>query len=61
MVFVVAATILFGATTSFGAIAFVGPIPIILGAGPHSIWVITLALALTVLGVVLFVLLRKRA
>ncbi len=35
-----------------GIVIFVGPIPIILGSGPHSILAILLATILTILGVV---------
>ena len=60
MIFVMVAAILFGGTTSFGGIIFVGPIPIIFGAGPDYFLAVILALFLTVLGVVVFVLLRKK-
>jgi len=60
MIFVMIAAVLFGAPATFGGIIFVGPIPIVLGAGPHSFWAIVLAVALTILGVILFLVLRKR-
>lgn len=60
VVFVVVATILLGGTVSFGGIIFVGPIPIIFGAGPDYFLVIILALFLTVLSVVVFILLHKK-
>lgn len=59
-IFILIASVLPG-KFSIGAIIFLGPIPIILGAGPHLIWVIILAFALTVLGVIMFITLRKRA
>lgn len=59
-IFTLIASVLPG-TFSMGAIIFLGPIPIILGAGPHLIWVIILAFALTILGIVAFITLRKRA
>ena len=59
-IFTLIASVLPG-TFSIGAIIFLGPIPIILGAGPHLIWVIILAFALTILGIVAFITLRKRA
>ena len=60
MILVIIAAVLFGTPTTFGAVIFVGPIPIVLGAGPHSLWAIVLAVALTILGVILFLVLRKR-
>jgi len=59
-IFILIASVLTG-TFSIGAVIFLGPIPIILGAGPHLIWVIMLAFALTILGIVAFITLRKRA
>ena len=58
--FILIASVLPG-TFSIGAVIFLGPIPIILGAGPHSIWAIILAFTLTILGIVVFITLRKRA
>jgi len=61
MVLVTLATILFGTPATFGTVVFVGPIPIVFGAVPHSLWAISLAVAITILGVILFLVLRKRA
>lgn len=60
MFFVIVAAVLSGTPATFGAVIFVGPIPIVLGAGPHSLWAIVLAVALTIFGVILFLVLRKR-
>ena len=43
-----------------GAVILIGPIPIIIGAGPYSIVTIGLAAVLTILAIVYFLLLRKR-
>jgi uncharacterized membrane protein len=59
-IFMVIASVLPG-TFSIGAVIFLGPIPVILGAGPHLIWAIILAFALTILSVVLFVVVQRRA
>ena len=59
-ILILIASVLTG-TFSIGAVIFLGPIPIILGAGPHLIWMIMLAFALTILGIVAFVICRKRA
>jgi uncharacterized membrane protein len=60
IIFIVIASVLPG-TFSTGAVIFLGPIPIILGAGPHLIWAIILAFALTILSIILFITVRKRA
>jgi uncharacterized membrane protein len=60
MIFLIASSILYGnVQTTTGVVIFVGPIPIILGSGPYSIFAILLATILTILGIVFFLLLRK--
>jgi len=44
----------FSGASNFGAVVFIGPIPIILGTGPQFLLAIVLAVALTILGVILF-------
>lgn len=60
IVLVTTAAVLSGTSANFGAIVFIGPIPIVLGAGPNSIWMIILAVAITIVGLILFLLLRKQ-
>jgi len=48
-----------GATASGGAVVFIGPIPIILGAGQNPLLAIGLAAILTVIAVVLFLATRR--
>ena len=48
-----------GISQSFGLVIFIGPIPIILGAGKYSLLAILLAVVLTIIGIVLFFLLRR--
>jgi len=48
-----------GTSQSFGLVVFIGPIPIILGAGKYSLLAILLAVLLTIFGIVLFVIFRK--
>ncbi len=59
-VVVVLATTLFGETAGAGVVIFVGPIPIVLGTETYSTWTMILAVALTILGIVMFVIWRKR-
>lgn len=60
MIFLIASSILSGnVETTTGIIIFIGPIPIILGSEPYSIFAILLATILAVLGVVFFLLSRK--
>lgn len=60
IVLMMAAAWLYGTSTlSGGAVIFIGPIPIILGVGPHSFLAILLATALTVIWLIFFLTLRK--
>jgi uncharacterized membrane protein len=46
--------------TSGGAVILIGPIPVILGGGPESNWLILLGAIITVIALAAFVLARKR-
>ena len=55
-------TILFGASMEAGTIIWIFPLPPIgFDTGPYAFWAISLGVALTVLGLLLFIILRKRA
>jgi len=45
---------------SGGAVILIGPIPIILGGGPYSFELIGLAVVLTIVAAVLFLIMRRR-
>jgi uncharacterized membrane protein len=47
-------------TTSSGAVILIGPIPIILGSGPESSWLILLAAIITVIMLVISLLARRK-
>jgi uncharacterized membrane protein len=46
--------------TSGGAVILIGPIPIILGSGPESTWLIALAVVITIIALVVFLLTRRK-
>lgn len=46
--------------TSGGAVILIGPIPIILGGGPESNWLILLGAIITVIALAAFVLARRK-
>jgi len=50
-----------GGGISGGAVILIGPIPIILGAGPYSVAMILLAAILTVFALAVYLLLRRKA
>jgi uncharacterized membrane protein len=61
-IFMMISTLLQGnSSVSGGLVIFVGPIPIILGVGPYAVFAILLAVTLTVVGLIVFLLLRKKA
>jgi uncharacterized membrane protein len=60
MILITLTAVLSGTSANFGAIIFIGRIPIVLSAGPNSNWMIMLAVAVTIVGAILFLLLRKQ-
>jgi len=59
IVLIVAAVLQGGAGVSGALVVFIGPIPIILAAGPYAILAVLLAVVLTIAGFIVFLLLRK--
>jgi len=59
VVLIVAAALQGNTSVSIGSVVFVGPIPIILGAGPYAFFAVLLAAILTIVGFILFFWLRK--
>ena len=45
---------------SFSAVIFIGPIPIVFGAGPDAYWLILIGILLAVISMVFYVLIRKK-
>jgi len=60
MILIIAAFLAGGGSTSFGIVIFIGPIPIIVGAGPEAQWLVLFAIILTVLSIVMFTSMRKQ-
>jgi uncharacterized membrane protein len=60
VVLIIATALQGNLSVSEGLIIFIGPIPIILGSGPYSVFAILLAVILTVIGFIVFFLLRKQ-
>jgi len=60
VVVLIAAAALQGDTNiSGGLLIFIGPIPVVLGAGPHAFIAVLLAVILTIVGFVVFFWLRR--
>ena len=58
---VLASAVLFsGGSTSFGAVIFVGPFPIVIGASPETSWIVLFSIILAVLSVIMYFVLSRR-
>ena len=61
IVVVLIATVLFsGGSASAGAVVFIGPFPIVIGAGPDVTWIVLFSIILAVLSIVMFLVLNRR-
>jgi uncharacterized membrane protein len=49
-----------GGSASAGVIIFIGPFPIVIGAGPDVTWIVLFSIILAVLSVVVFLIMNKR-
>jgi len=56
----VAAALSQSGQASFGGVIFIGPFPIVFGAGPGAQWLILFAIILTVLSVIMFLAFRRK-
>jgi uncharacterized membrane protein len=55
----IVAAVLSGSSVDFGAFIFIGPFPIVVGAGPEATWMVLFAIILAVLSVIMFLILRR--
>jgi uncharacterized membrane protein len=60
IVILAVATVASGGSASYGGVIFIGPIPIVLGAGPQAALLILLAIVLAALSIIVFLLMRRR-
>ncbi len=54
------ASVLNGDSGSVGGVIFIGPFPIVFGAGPSAVWLILVSLVIAALIVVLLMIWRRR-
>jgi len=59
IVLIAAAVLQGNANVSGALVVFIGPVPIILGVGPHAFFTILLAVVLTIFGFVVFFWMRR--
>ena len=48
-------------SASVGGVIFIGPFPIVFGAGPDAAWLIVISIVLAVVSIILFMLFRRRS
>jgi uncharacterized membrane protein len=60
VVVLVAAVLSGGGSVSGGAVIFIGPFPIVIGAGPDASWLVLVGIILAVLSVVLFFVMNRK-
>lgn len=60
IIILIVATLFYGGgSASFGALIFIGPIPIVVGAGPETVWMILFVLILAVLSIMMLLIMHK--
>jgi len=57
----IVASFVFGGSGSVGGIILIGPFPIVFGAGPDVGWLLAISVILTVVSLILFLVMNKRA
>jgi uncharacterized membrane protein len=60
IIIVIISSIFGSASTSVGGVIFIGPFPIVFGAGPDAIWLIVISIVIAVTMFVLFFAMRRR-
>ena len=59
-VVLIAAVLYSGGSVSAGVIIFIGPFPIVIGAGPDATWIVLVSVILAVLSVIVFLVMNRR-
>jgi uncharacterized membrane protein len=62
IIILMVAALLYGKdAVNFGAIIFIGPVPIIVGAGPEAVWMVLFVIILAVLSIIMFLIMRRES
>jgi uncharacterized membrane protein len=56
----IAAVLYGGGSANAGAVIFIGPFPIVIGAGPDVTWIVLFSMILAVLSVVMFLVMNRK-
>jgi len=60
IVVLVIVSVVFTSSASVGGVIFIGPFPIVFGAGPNAAWLIIIGIILAVLSIVVFLVMYRR-
>ena len=60
VVVLIAAVLFSGGSASAGAVVFIGPFPIVIGADSDVTWIVLFSIILAVLSIVMFLVLNRR-
>lgn len=60
VILIMVASLLGGGSASVGGVIFIGPFPIVFGAGPGAEWLIAISIILSVVMIAIFMLMRRR-
>jgi len=60
VIIVLVTSVFYSGSTSFGGVVFIGPFPIVFGAGPDAAWLIAIGTVLAVLSMIVFLIMRRR-
>ena len=60
IVVLVIVSVFFTSSASVGVVIFIGPFPIVFGAGPNAIWLIIIGIVLAVLSIIAFLVMYRR-
>jgi uncharacterized membrane protein len=60
IVILIATVLCGGGSASAGAVIFIGPFPIVIGAGPDVTWIVLFSIILVVLSVVVFLVMNRK-
>jgi uncharacterized membrane protein len=60
IIILIVGAVLYGSEAiNFGTIIFIGPFPIVVGAGPEATWIILFSVILAVLSIIMFTIFRR--
>lgn len=60
IIILIVATVLYGSgSINFGTVIFIGPFPIVVGAGSEATWIVLFAIILAAISIIMFLIMHK--